>query len=113
MKIKSKKIGAEIVKELSKIMVLESRGDILKNITITGCDVTDDSSFAKIYYTYMGNASEQEVKNELEKSKSFLRRSLSANLKVRHTPELLFSYDSSVEYGTKIEQLIQKIHKEE
>lgn len=113
MKIKSKKIGSEIVKELSKIMIQESRSEILKGITITGCDVTNDLSFAKVFYTYMGDATETEVVNELEKSKAFLRRSLASAIDVRHTPDLIFSYDESIEYGTNIEKLLQKIHEKE
>ena len=47
--IKVKKIGAHIANELSSICLLEAHDSILKNINITGCDVTSDLSFAYVY----------------------------------------------------------------
>ena len=32
---------------------------------------------------------------------------------MRHTPELEFVYDESIEYGKKIENIIEKIHEED
>lgn len=113
MKVKAKKIASEMAKELSKILVLEVRNEVIKNVTITGCEVTNDLSFAKFFFTYFGDFSKDKVMAELEISKPFLRKKISESVKIRHTPQLLFEYDESIEYGTKIEKLIQKIHQED
>ena len=51
--------------------------------------------------------------NELTNSTSRLRYLLANNIKLRHTPELIFIFDESIEYGNKIEKLIEKIHNKE
>lgn len=113
MKVKAKRIASEMARELSRIIALEVRNEVIKNITITGCEVTNDLSFAKFFYTYIGDFTKDYIESQIEISKPFLRKSLANSINVRHTPQLLFVFDESVEYGTNIEKLIQKIHKEE
>jgi ribosome-binding factor A len=33
-------------------------------------------------------------------------------IEIRNMPELTFDYDDSIEYGNKIESIIEKIHEE-
>jgi ribosome-binding factor A len=35
---------------------------------------------------------------------------LAERVDIRHTPELKFIYDSSIEYGEHIEKIIEEIH---
>ena len=49
----------------------------------------------------------------LNHAKSFIRGELSKRVEIRHTPELTFIYDNSIEYGNKIEKIIDSIYKEE
>ena len=72
-----------------------------------------ESSFVKeISYILM-----EEVKDEILKSlnhaKSFIRGELSKRVEIRHTPELTFVFDESIEYGNRIEKVIEKIKTEE
>lgn len=110
MKLKAKKISSQIQRELSIIMQDEGFNQIIKNITITGCEVTNDLSFAKVFYTYLGDYKNDEVTKSLEDVKNQLRHKLANTIKVRHTPELRFSFDESIEYGNRIEKLISKIN---
>ena len=38
---------------------------------------------------------------------------LAERLEIRHTPELRFIFDESIEYGAKIEKIIEELHNEE
>jgi len=38
---------------------------------------------------------------------------LADRLDIRHTPEIKFIYDESIEYGKKIEAIIDSIHEKE
>ncbi len=113
MKVKFSRISSSVLKELSRIIVNELNNDLLKNVNLTACEVTNDLSFAKVYFTYIGNYSKEEIMNELTNSNSRLRYLLANNIKLRHTPELIFIFDESIEYGNKIEKLIEKIHNKE
>ncbi len=113
MKLKSKRIANEIRIELSKIIANESKNEIIKNITITDVEVANDLSQAKIYYTFMGEYTDQEIDSELVKTTPFLRKTLANTIEVRHTPELIFIFDKSIAYGQKIEKLLEQIKEEE
>ncbi len=112
MKLKAKKISSQIQKELSKIIMNETKNMVIKSVNITACEVTNDLSFAKVFYTYMGDYTKNEITNELEKTSGHLRKMLSQTIDIRHTPELIFVFDESIEYGKKIESLINKIKEE-
>lgn len=112
MNIKAKRISSQIQKEISNIILNELNNDILKNLNITSCEVTNDLSFAKIFYTYLGDYTQEEITNELEKTTTYLRKKIANTIDIRHTPELIFVFDNSIAYGNKIEKLIEKIHNE-
>lgn len=111
MSVKIDKISSEIARELSSIMLLEAKDETLKHITITGCVVTNDLSFARVYYTYMGEESLDAVAENLRVASPYLRTMLANRIDIRHTPELVFVYDKSIEYGERIESIINELHK--
>ena len=49
--IKLKRIGSEIAQELSKICATEAHDELLKSITITGAEVTNDLGLCKVFFT--------------------------------------------------------------
>lgn len=113
MSVKIERISSDIQKELSSIMLLEAKDETLKHITITDCEVTNDLSFANIYYTYMGDESLDDVQKNLEEASSYLRTVLASRIDLRHTPELRFAYDNSIEYGQNIERIINSLHEKD
>ena len=113
MSVKIERISSDVARELSSIMLLEAKDETLKHVTITGCAVTNDLGLARVYYTYMGEESLEAVAENLEVAAPYLRTVLASRIDLRHTPELKFIYDDSVEYGQNIERIINKIHEEE
>jgi len=111
--VKIGRISADVLRELSSIMLLEAKDETLKHITLTGCEVTSDLGLARVYYTYMGDESLEAVKQNLEEAAPYLRTVLASRVELRHTPELKFFYDNSVEYGQNIERILNKIKQEE
>ena len=69
-------------------------------------------SLATVYYTVLGNEGEIEsTKEDLEKSKGYLRSSLAKKLDLRKTPDLRFKYDESLAYGNRITQILDNLKK--
>ncbi len=112
--IKLKRIASSISQELSQICATEAHDALLHNITITGAEVTNDLSLARVYFT-----SPLEIdKTTLEKSLNddtagYLRTKLANRIDIRHTPKIRFIYDKSIEYGENIEQKIKEIHEKD
>lgn len=109
--IKLKKLGSQIANELSSICAIEAHDSLLKKINITGCEVTNDLSFAKVFFTVLLDSDKEELEKELnDDTAGYLRTKIASRLNLRHTPKIIFKYDESVAYGSRIEKLIKEIH---
>lgn len=113
MNLKIERLNSTFVKEISYIIANETKDKDIKNVCVTDCKVTNDLSFAKVYYTVFDKDKLKDTESALKNASGFLRTKLCERVDIRHTPELIFVYDESIEYGKKIENIIEKIHKDE
>ena len=111
MSLKGERVASDMQRELGNILLLEAKDEDFKHVTITDCEVTNDLSFAKIYFTTTDDR--EKVTKDLNNAAGFFRSLLAERLEIRHTPELRFIFDESIEYGQKIEKIIEKIHEDE
>ncbi len=111
--IKIERWNHAFVKEISEILNTEIKDESIKFVTITGCDITNDLSFAKVYFTVLDEEKKEDIQKALNKASSYIRGELSQRIEIRHTPELKFIYDHSIEYGNKIEEIIDDLHQSE
>lgn len=109
-KIKNERISSQIARELSIVLHGEAKSAILKAINITEVEVSADLSTAKVFYTFLGDYERNFVNEELKKASGFLRSELAGRIQIRHTPELRFQFDESIEYGTNIERILNEIN---
>lgn len=112
MSVKLGRLNSIFAKEISRILMTEIKDEHIQFVTITGCDITSDLSFAKVYFTVLDEEKKDDILKSLEKASPFIRTKLAAKVKVRHTPELRFAFDESVLYGDKIERKIKELHGE-
>lgn len=109
-KIKSERIASEMLRVISNILANESRDELLKTVTVTSCSVTNDLSHAKVYFTSTSNLSNEQMEKELKEASGYIRKEVSQQMDIRHTPEIQFVYDESIAYGNHIEQLIKELN---
>ena len=112
MSIKTERIGSNLIREISYILATEIKDEDIKFVTITDCKVTNDLSFAKVYYTVLNINRKKETNDALKGASGYIRHLLHDRVDIRHIPELTFVYDESIEYGKKIETIIEEIHDE-
>ena len=111
MSVKIDRLNNIFVEEISKIIHTEIKDKDVSFVTITDVRITNDLSFAKVYFTTLDN-DRMKVLKALNKARSFIRSSLCDNVKIRKMPEIQFVYDESIEYGKKIEDIIERINNE-
>lgn len=111
-KVRVGRVGEQIKKELSLIIQTELKDPRIGFITVTGVEVTNDLSQASVYLSVLGSDEQKEATlKALDKGKGFIRSELGKRVKLRHTPQLLFKFDSSIEYGSRIEALLETINR--
>lgn len=111
MSIKIDRLNSTFVKEISYILQNEVKDENIKFVTVTGCEITSDLSYAKVFVTVFDQEKKGTTLKALEGAKSFIRGELSKRVDIRHTPELRFVFDDSIEYGNKIDKIIEELHK--
>ena len=110
------RIGEEIRKIISDMLLHGLKDPRLNSlISITAVDVTSDYSYATVYFTVLGAGTadrEEELADVaagFESSKGFIRRKVGSELRLKHTPELIFKPDQSEEYGRRIDEIIDTL----
>ena len=110
MSIKIERLENVIIKEVSMILASDIQDKDIKFVTITDCHLTNDLSYAKLYITVLNDDKKDVTLKALKDASNYIRKELSHRIDIRHTPELIFVYDESIDYGKKIDSLIEKIH---
>ena len=98
----------ERVAEEVKKVVSEALRTKVDDSDIGMVTVTKELETATIYYTSLNDNKEQ-VAEGLNRAKGLLRSEVAKEIRLRKAPELEFKYDSSIEYGNKIESLLNEI----
>jgi ribosome-binding factor A len=109
--VKLERYNNAFMEQLNIILGTEIKNPILKKVIVNAVKITNDLSFAKVYFTCF-DEDKKNVLKELNESAGFLRHKLSERVDIRHTPELVFLYDDSLEYAKRIEDKIKEIHGE-
>lgn len=111
--VKIERLNHTFMAEISNILMTEIKDEDIRFVTVTGVDITNDLSFAKVYFTVFDEAKKDSTLKALNGASHFIRGKLSERVEIRHTPELRFIYDESIAYGEHIEDILEKIKKEE
>ena len=97
------RIGEEIRRIISEMLLSDLKDPRLDSmISITDVEVTRDNS-------YELKAHQEEVLEAFNSAKGFIRSRIGHELKLRHTPELIFKVDHSMEYSRHIEDIISTL----
>jgi len=65
MNIKIERLNHVFVKEISEILATEIKDDDIHFVTITGCDISSDLSYCKVYYTVLDEERHKKLLSEL------------------------------------------------
>jgi len=104
------RVGGLIQETLSNLLHKSIHDPRLHMTTITQVKMSADLKLARIYFAIYGDdkKSEDAVKG-FESARGFIKRILARKLGLRYMPDLKFFYDDSFDYGSHIEQLLEKI----
>ncbi len=112
--VRAHRVGEQMKKELSDIIMRELKDPRVSFVTVTGVDVTGDLQQAKVFITVLGSDEQKEATLQgLSKAKGFIRSEIGKRIRLRKTPEITFELDESIEYGNRINTLLQNLNKDE
>ena len=113
MTLRNERVRKELMRDISEILRKEIRG-LAGVVSILDVEVSHDNSFAKVIYSVLGSPEQiEKTKEIIEKSTSKIRFEVGKQIRLRLTPELKFVYTDSLEKGSRVSELIDKISRGE
>jgi len=76
MSVKLDRLGHIFTEAISKIINEEVKDDDIKFVTITAVEITNDLSYAKVYFTNLIDTDREKVTKALNRASSFIRGKL-------------------------------------
>ncbi len=113
MSLRNERVRKELMRDISEILRKEIRG-LSGVVSIVDVEVSQDNSFAKVIYSVLGSEEQiEKTKETIEKSTPKIRYEVGKQIRLRLTPELKFVYTDSLEKGSKVNEIINKISRGE
>ena len=110
-RVRPERVAEQVRMEIAAILQRDLKDPRVGLATCTRVQITRDLKLARIYVSVLGTPEEQKrAMAALEGASGFVRRLLGQRLTLRASPEVRFLFDPSVEYGIKLERIIQGFH---
>jgi len=107
---RSDKVAETIHTTVSTILSRGLNDPRIGFVTITEVEVTDDLHLARIFFSVIGDdAAKKNTEAGLNSAARYIRHEVGKVLKMRYTPDILFKYDHSQEYGQRIDALLREV----
>lgn len=107
---RSQRIGKQMLRDVQNLLEQECAQNLDAMVTFTDVEVTDDLRFAKVFYTVLGDEAQ---KNRAAGYFANISRRVTVQLgkllRIKSFPEVTFEFDSSLERGIRVEQLLNEI----
>ena len=109
---RSQRVSDLLREEIADIIMHKLKDPRIGFITVTGVDLTDDLKIAIVYVSVLKEEEKTATLAILNAAKSFIRSELSKRVRLRYIPSVDFKTDASIEYGSKIDKLLDQDRKE-
>lgn len=116
MTLRNERVRKALMKEIADILQREIKDSRISGVvSILDVEVAHDNSFAKVYYSVFGGDEAQKEKTieAIKQNTPKIRYEVGKRIRLRLTPELRFIYDDSIDRGSKINEIIEKISRGE
>tara|TARA_B100000941_G_scaffold280964_1_gene247934 strand:- start:381 stop:719 length:339 start_codon:yes stop_codon:yes gene_type:complete len=109
MGLRQVRLADEVRDILARVFLADKLHDKrLNGVTITHVKLSADLETARVYFRVYQVEHKESAQKGLDSCKGFLRSELAGKLKIRRTPQLFFTYDDSIEKGSRIEELLRQ-----
>lgn len=113
-RLRVEKVQEAIQQEISNMLLFDVKDSRIQFVTITGVELTDDMSIAKIFVSLYGpEEKHEECWKALNKALGYMRSEIAKRIRLRFTPNLILVKDTSMEYSAHIQSILDKIKQEE
>jgi ribosome-binding factor A len=111
---RQRKVQELLVQEISDIIRKEVRDPRVGFVTITDAEITSDLRHAKVFFSVLGSEEQKaDTTTALNRAAGFVRAEFARRAQMRFVPDIRFQFDTSVERGARIGQLLEQVRQNE
>ncbi len=107
---RSDRVASVLQRELALLIRDAIKDPRVQGVSISDVEVSRDLSHARVYVLLSAGVDKAEVLAGLNQAAGFLRTQLKPLLKMRVIPQLKFIEDDSVDRGSRIDELLARLH---
>jgi len=107
------RLKGQIKAEISDI-IREMKDPRIGFVSITSLELSGDHRHVKAFVSVLGSEEERkDTVKALENATGFVRSEIGKRIQLRHTPEIIFRLDDSLEHGAHINKLLKDLERGE
>lgn len=104
------RVALQIQHEISLMLTRNLKDRRIGFVTVTGVDISPDLRYAKVFVSAMGtDRQKQESLDALNHAAGWIRHELGQRIRMKFLPEIVFRTDTSMDYGERIDRLLDEI----
>ena len=104
------RVNETLKKEISVVIDQTLKNpNITGMISVTKVKTAPDLRTARVYISLINCKSKKNTLEGLKNATGYIRTEIAKRVNLRYTPELTFEIDESMEYGSRIENILKEI----
>jgi ribosome-binding factor A len=108
-KERMRRVNEAVREVLSTAIAQDLKDPRIGFVTVTAVDTSPDLRSAHVYVSVLGDDTHRHDSLEgLSSSRGFLQARVGSELRMKHTPQLDFRYDDSIDHGIRIAELLRE-----
>ena len=107
------RINSLMLEAIAEILLREVKDPRVHNVTLTAVTIGPDLKLAKVYFSTFRPEDREPALEGLRSASGYIKRQVSGRLRLRHTPELRFLFDETLEKANRLESLLRQVEQKE
>lgn len=103
------RISQAIREQVSTSILFDLKDPRVKNVTVTGVEVSPDTQSAKVHISVMGDDKDAALTlHGLNSARGYLQAKVATRIKTKHTPILSFQIDPGVKRSAEVSRILKE-----
>src|SRR5262249_1018912 len=107
------RVSELLLQAVAEVLLREVKDPRVSGVTLTGVTVSPDLKIAKIFFSTLRSDDQAAAAAGLRSAPPYIKRQIASRLQLRHTPDLQFLYDTTLEKANRLESLLRQINEKD
>jgi ribosome-binding factor A len=110
---RSERVSGLLLEAVAEVLLHEVKDPRIDGVTLTGAAISPDLKVAKVFFISRHAEEQATALAGLRSATGYIKRQIASRLRLRHTPDLHFLYDTTLERADHLENLLRQVEKKE